>query len=136
MGRNAVTVSAFLVGVAIMVGVMVMIRSFRETVEIWIDQTVMADFIVAPAGWPNVGRHGASTAVLPGAWRERLAGSTVVSAVDAYRDLRIEAQGRPANFMDIRTTASMASRCPLPAAVRYQRSASGKLRSTPWPPCS
>ena len=96
MGRNAVTVSAFLVGVAIMVGVMVMIRSFRETVEIWIDQTVMADFIVAPAGWPNVGRHGASTAVLPGAWRERLAGSTVVSAVDAYRDLRIEAQGRPA----------------------------------------
>jgi putative ABC transport system permease protein len=53
MGRNAVTVSAFLVGVAIMVGVMVMIRSFRDTVEIWIDQTVMADFIVAPAGWPQ-----------------------------------------------------------------------------------
>ena len=95
MGRNAVTVSAFLVGVAIMVGVMVMIRSFRETVEIWIDQTVMADFIVAPAGWPNSTRQGASPVVLPGAWREELAGSGVVSAVDAYRDLRIDVQGRP-----------------------------------------
>lgn len=95
MGRNAVTVSAFLVGVAIMVGVMVMIRSFRETVEIWIDQTVIADFIVAPAGWPNVARHGASPAVLPGRWREQLSGSRVVSAVDAYRDLRIDVQGRP-----------------------------------------
>lgn len=95
MGRNAVTVSAFLVGVAIMVGVMVMIRSFRDTVEIWIDQTVMADFIVAPAGWPNVARQGSSSAVLPGAWREQLAGSRVVSAVDAYRDLRIEVQGQP-----------------------------------------
>ncbi|MBS0170244.1 MAG: FtsX-like permease family protein [Nitrospira sp.] len=95
MGRNAVTVSAFLVGVAIMVGVMVMIRSFRDTVEIWIDQTVMADFIVAPAGWPNVARHGSSSAVLPGVWREQIAGSRVVSAVDAYRDLRIEVQGQP-----------------------------------------
>ncbi len=95
MGRNAVTVSAFLVGVAIMVGVMVMIRSFRDTVEIWIDQTVMADFLVAPAGWPHAVRSGTSSPVLPGAWRTRLAGSAHVSAVDAYRDVRIELQGRP-----------------------------------------
>ncbi len=95
MGRNAVTVSAFLVGVAIMVGVMVMIRSFRDTVEIWIDQTVMADFIVAPAGWPHVVRSGTSSPVLPGAWLPRLAASQFVTAVDAYRDIRIEVQGRP-----------------------------------------
>ena len=95
IGRNAVTVSAFLVGVAIMVGVMVMIRSFRDTVEIWIDQTVMADFIVAPAGWPHVVRGGASSQALPGIWRTRLAGSAHVAAVDAYRDVRIELEGRP-----------------------------------------
>lgn len=95
IGRNAVTVSAFLVGVAIMVGVMVMIRSFRDTVEMWIDQTVMADFIVAPAGWPHVVRGGSSGQALPGAWRTRLAGSAHVSAVDAYRDVRIEVEGRP-----------------------------------------
>ncbi|MCS6290453.1 MAG: ABC transporter permease [Nitrospira sp.] len=95
IGRNAVTVSAFLVGVAIMVGVMVMIRSFRDTVEMWIDQTVMADFIVAPAGWPHVVRGGSSSQALPGAWRTRLAGAAHVSAVDAYRDVRIELDERP-----------------------------------------
>lgn len=93
MGRNAVTVSAFLVGVAIMVGVLVMIRSFRDTVEIWIDQTVMADFIVAPAGWPQVTHGGAVNHTLPAGWRTALAGTEHVSAVDAYRDLRIELQG-------------------------------------------
>lgn len=95
MGRNAVTVSAFLVGVAIMVGVLVMIRSFRDTVEIWIDQTVMADFIVAPAGWPHAVRNGSSSPVLPGAWRAQLAQSPLVSAVDTYRDVRIDLNGRP-----------------------------------------
>ncbi|MDR4479317.1 MAG: FtsX-like permease family protein [Nitrospira sp.] len=95
MGRNAVTVSAFLVGVAIMVGVMVMIRSFRDTVEIWIDQTVTADFIVAPAGWPHVVRGGTSAQVLPGVWRARLARTAHATAVDVYRDVRIDLDGRP-----------------------------------------
>ena len=99
MGRNAVTVSAFLVGVAIMVGVLVMIRSFRDTVEIWIDQTVMADFIVAPAGWPHAVRSGTSSPVLPGHWRARLASSHLVSAVDTYRDLRIDLHGRPVSLV-------------------------------------
>ena len=94
MGRNAVTVSAFLVGVAIMVGVMMMIRSFRDTVEIWIDQTVMADFIVAPAGWPHASRSGTPNDTLPGEWQASLAGAAQVSAVDAYRDLRITIEGR------------------------------------------
>lgn len=95
MGRNAVTVSAFLVGVAIMVGVMMMIRSFRDTVEIWIDQTVMADFIVAPAGWPHTSRSGTVNDTLPDDWRASLAGTEQVAAVDAYRDLRIELRGHP-----------------------------------------
>lgn len=95
IGRNAVTVSAFLVGVAIMVGVMVMIRSFRDTVEIWIGQTVMADFIVAPTGWPHAVQSGELNSTLPSAWRTKLAGTEGVSAIDAYRDVRIELQGRP-----------------------------------------
>ncbi|HVG02049.1 MAG TPA: FtsX-like permease family protein [Nitrospira sp.] len=94
MGRNAVTVSAFLVGVAIMIGVMMMIRSFRHTVEIWIDQTVIADFIVAPAGWPHASRSGTPNDTLPAEWKASLARAAQVSAVDAYRDLRIEIQGR------------------------------------------
>ncbi|MCY3728688.1 MAG: ABC transporter permease [Nitrospira sp.] len=47
-GRNSVTLSAFMVGIAIVVGVGVMIESFRDTVVHWIDQTLMADLVVTP----------------------------------------------------------------------------------------
>ena len=47
-GRNSVTLSAFMVGIAIVMGVGVMIESFRDTVEQWIDQTLMADLVVTP----------------------------------------------------------------------------------------
>ncbi|MEK7764071.1 MAG: FtsX-like permease family protein, partial [Nitrospirota bacterium] len=39
-GRNGVTVSALMVGLAIMIGVLIMVRSFRHTVEVWINETV------------------------------------------------------------------------------------------------
>ncbi|MFM8551995.1 MAG: ABC transporter permease, partial [Nitrospiraceae bacterium] len=50
-GRSAVTISALMMAIAIMVGVGTMVRSFRATVELWINQTVMADLIVAPVSW-------------------------------------------------------------------------------------
>ena len=50
-GRSSVTLSALVIGLAIMVGVGAMIQSFRYTVESWIDQTMMADIIVAPVVW-------------------------------------------------------------------------------------
>ena len=50
-GRNGVTVSALMVGLAIMIGVLVMVRSFRHTVELWVTDTVLADLVVAPSLW-------------------------------------------------------------------------------------
>ncbi|GJL59863.1 MAG: permease [Nitrospirales bacterium] len=50
-GRTSVTMAAIVVGLAIMVGVGIMIQSFRITVEIWIEQTMLADIIVAPVSW-------------------------------------------------------------------------------------
>jgi putative ABC transport system permease protein len=50
-GRTSVTMAAIVVGLAIMVGVGIMIQSFRHTVEVWIDQTMLADIIVAPVSW-------------------------------------------------------------------------------------
>ena len=94
-GRNGVTVSALMIGLAIMVGVALMIQSFRKTVEIWIDQTVMADLIVAPGGWPYAGHEGSRDVLIPGAWADRIAQIPGVDAVDTYRDLRINLGGRP-----------------------------------------
>jgi putative ABC transport system permease protein len=95
-GRNAVTVSALLVGLAIMIGVVVMVRSFRDTVEAWVDQTVMADLIIAPPAWLHGKQTGHASRTLPGSWLSALAAIEGVAAVDTYRDVQVEVEGQPA----------------------------------------
>ncbi|HKY73585.1 MAG TPA: FtsX-like permease family protein [Nitrospira sp.] len=95
-GRNAVTVSALLVGLAIMIGVVVMVRSFRHTVEAWVDQTVMADLIIAPPAWLHGKQVGHASRTLPGSWLGTLTSIDGVAAVDTYRDVQVQANGQPA----------------------------------------
>lgn len=98
-GRNAVTVSALMVGLAIMIGVVVMVRSFRETVEVWVNETVMADLIVAPNAWLHGKQVGQASRALPGGWLEMLERVEGVEAVDSYRDVQVEAQGQPVSLV-------------------------------------
>lgn len=95
-GRNAVTVSALMVGLAIMIGVVVMVRSFRETVETWVNETVMADLIVAPFGWLQGQQVGHAARALPDSLASELSSFDGVAAVDTYRNVQVEAEGRPA----------------------------------------
>ncbi|HKT33883.1 MAG TPA: FtsX-like permease family protein [Nitrospira sp.] len=95
-GRNAVTVSALLVGLAIMIGVVVMVRSFRQTVEAWVNQTVMADLILAPPSWLHGKQVGHASRSLPGAWVSALEAIEGVAAVDTYRDVQVEVDGHTA----------------------------------------
>jgi putative ABC transport system permease protein len=95
-GRNAVTISALMVGIAIMVGVGIMIQSFRHTVELWINQTVMADVILAPVSWPQGEESGMLAKRIPLSWAETVTRISGVAAVDTYRQLRVEVRGRPA----------------------------------------
>jgi putative ABC transport system permease protein len=95
-GRNAVTVSALLVGLAIMIGVVIMVRSFRNTVEAWVDQTVMADLIIAPPAWLHGKQVGHASRSLPGSWLPVVAAIDGVAAVDTYRDVQVEVQGQTA----------------------------------------
>lgn len=89
-GRNSVTLSAFMVGIAIVVGVGVMIESFRDTVERWIDQTLMADLVVTPH------EKGLDADPRENVFRispemVRLAGEVPgVAAVDPYRQVRMQ----------------------------------------------
>jgi putative ABC transport system permease protein len=98
-GRNAVTVSALMVGLAIMIGVVVMVRSFRETVEAWVNETVMADLIVAPSAWLQGKQAGHASRALPDAWLPVLASIEGVAAVDPYRDVQAEANGQPVSLV-------------------------------------
>lgn len=89
--RNAVAVSALMVGLALMIGVSAMIHSFRLTVDLWLEQTVKADLIVAPPTWLGSGPAGA----LPESIRGRLETIPGVIAVDSYRDVRMEFRDMP-----------------------------------------
>ena len=95
-GRNSVTVSALLVGLAIMIGVVIMVRSFRATVEAWVDQTVMADLILAPPAWLHGKQVGHASRTLPGSWLHTLSSIKGVAAVDTYRDVQADVEGQPA----------------------------------------
>ncbi len=95
-GRNGVTISALMVGLAIMIGVLVMVRSFRHTVELWINDTVIADMVVAPSTWLHGAEAGSIGRSLPPSWVTTLSSIPEVAAVDTYRDVRIDVNGQRA----------------------------------------
>ena len=92
--RNAVAASAMMVGLAMLVSVSTMIRSFRATVEAWIGQSVRADFVLSPAGRYVKG----SDARLPADILPALAAVEGVEALDPFRGIRVE-DGRGGGFL-------------------------------------
>jgi putative ABC transport system permease protein len=98
-GRNAVTVSALMVGLSVMIGVAVMVRSFRDTVEVWVDETVMADLVVAPSSWLQGKQVGQASRVLPGTWRAALSLIEGIAAVDALREVSVGVDGQPVSLV-------------------------------------
>ena len=92
-GRSSVTLSALVIGLAIMVGVGAMIQSFRYTVELWIDQTMAADVIVAPTVWWEGNDNDKSVSSLSPEALTTLQAIPGVAAVDPYREVQAVVQG-------------------------------------------
>ena len=92
-GRNSVTLSALAIGLAIMVGVGGMIGSFRKTVEVWIDQTIMADLIIAPNSWMDGSDSQEAQKGLPLEFVKLVQGVPGVMAVDPYRQVEVDHEG-------------------------------------------
>jgi putative ABC transport system permease protein len=72
-----------------------MVRSFRDTVEVWVDETVMADLIVAPHSWLQGKQSGQASRALPGNWRSTLSAIDGIAAVDTYREVSVDVAGQP-----------------------------------------
>ena len=89
-GRNSVTLSAFMVGIAIVVGVGVMIESFRDTVERWIDQTLMADLVVTPHEEGLEADPHENVFHISPDMVQRARAVPGVAAVDPYRQVRMQ----------------------------------------------
>lgn len=91
-GRTAVAVGALMTALAMMVSVVVMVGSFRRTVERWIAETISADLYLTPAARQAVGpsaRFSDDTIL------SAIASVGGVAAVDPYRQIPIEYGGRP-----------------------------------------
>lgn len=89
-GRHAVAVAAMMTALAMLIGVAIMVGSFRRTVETWVEETIRADLIVTPASRFTKGVHAALPAELPEQVR-KIAG---IAAVDPFTGLSITFRGR------------------------------------------
>jgi len=84
--RNAVTVGAMAVALAMLVSVSTMIQSFRRTVEVWIEQTIRADLYLTRASRLVKG----TDTRLAGEVVDSVRGIPGVAAADGFRGLRVE----------------------------------------------
>ncbi|MGC3991158.1 MAG: FtsX-like permease family protein [Chthoniobacteraceae bacterium] len=87
--RNAVTVAALSAAVAMMVSVSVMIFSFRSTVNVWINRSIVADLFLSPASNETVGLQ----AFVPEAVREWWKHQPAVEALETLRELPVTVNG-------------------------------------------
>jgi putative ABC transport system permease protein len=85
LATTSVAVSALAAAVSMLVGVTIMVASFRQTLVAWLDQTLRADVYVSPAAWVR----GGDTAVLTPEVIERLRVHPGVRAIDELRQLRL-----------------------------------------------
>ncbi|HYM80676.1 MAG TPA: FtsX-like permease family protein [Candidatus Limnocylindria bacterium] len=91
LARTSVVVAALMVAVGMLVGLTVMVRSFRSTVDTWITQSVRGDLYVEPVGM----RVSGGVASLPEPFVTAVRQVPGVLAVDSYRGVRIRHDGRP-----------------------------------------
>lgn len=129
VGRNAIAVSALATAFMMIVSMSIMVHSFRETVVVWIGQTLKADLFVRPAMGSNIdyqytlsSRRAGELADIPG-----------VAAVDLFRAINISYQDQPATLAsgDFSVVARHANLLMKdgPAANRLARRLTGQNRA-------
>ncbi len=110
LGRTSVMTAALATAIAMTASVGIMVGSFRETVWLWMNNQLKADFYLRPAGSAAADRHPTMSASIADAI-ERLPG---VSAVDRFRVYPIFYEGLPASLGGGETSKQQAS-----AATRF-----------------
>jgi putative ABC transport system permease protein len=92
--RSGVLSAALATAVAMMASVGIMVSSFRQTVEVWMNDQLPADFYLSPAVPPAADRH----PTLSPAVAQIVAGVPGVAAVGSFRAYSISYQGLPATL--------------------------------------
>lgn len=95
LSRTAVAVAALMVAVAVIIGVALMIDSFRYTVVVWLEQTLQGDVYVSVPGFTA---NRATTTIDPGVI-EAARGWPGVARVDLSRSVAAESDAGPLEVM-------------------------------------
>lgn len=88
--RISISVAALAVSLSMLTAIAVMIGSFRETVQYWVEQTLRADLFVAPATRSNI----YSESTLSPEVARLISANPRVAAVDPFTSDTIEYRGR------------------------------------------
>lgn len=91
LARTSVLVAALSTAVAMLVSVAIMVGSYRDTVIVWLDDRLRADFYIQPVSQ----RQARQYPTMDPAIADRIEALPQVAAVDRFRGYPIRYQGRP-----------------------------------------
>lgn len=94
IGRTSVACASLMIGIAMMVSLSIMVGSFRQTVMVWIDQTLRADLWVQPLARA----YGSPLSRMQESTLEKLRRLPEVAAIDGFVEFPIEYHGEPTNL--------------------------------------
>ncbi len=100
--RTSVLVGALATAIAMTTSVGIMVGSFRQTVQVWMDSQLKADLFLRPAGDPAADRH----PTIDPALADKVASLPGVAGVDRFRGYEISYQGLPASLGSADTVGS------------------------------
>ena len=91
VGRNALAVSSLAIAFMMVISMSIMVHSFRQTVIVWIDQTLKADLFVRVAGGRDIDyQH-----TLPSDPVQKLKSIPGIAAIDQFRAIDISYNNLP-----------------------------------------
>lgn len=88
-GRTSVAIASLMMAIAMVVSIGVMIHSFRETVTLWVNQSITADLWIEPVGPNQVTKR-----LIPPSIPKRIETLPHVKAVDPFLEQPIQYQGQ------------------------------------------
>ena len=100
--RTAVLVAALSTAIAMMTSVAIMVGSFRQTVQDWMEDQLKADLFLQPAADPRADR----LPTIDPSLADSIAGLPGVAAIDRFRGYDISYQGLPATLGSADTRAN------------------------------
>ncbi len=100
LGRTSVLTAALATAVAMTAAIGIMVGSFRETVWLWMDNQLKADFYLRPAGGSGSDQYPTMDPAL-GDQLEKVPG---IAALDRFRGYPIIFEGMPATFAGSQTS--------------------------------